>query len=179
MKLSKQITHGVVVFVMAFSLLVPLGPAIVSAAPGDMNWSRPNMGDTGDDAPWSNVAVSDNGQVMVAAAEQEIYVSKDAGATWASSPFDTGQISSFYSVAISNDGSKIVTVDWDGSVYTSNDYGVTWLERTGAGSGRWSGVAMSGDGSKIAANADNGYLYTSNDSGATWTVRTGIGPWGW
>ena len=57
---------------------------------------------------------------------------------------------------------------------------MTWEERTGSGTRKWSSIASSSDGMKLAAvDFDNGYIYTSSDGGTTWTERTGAGRFYW
>ena len=60
-----------------------------------------------------------------------------------------------------------------GTIYTSNDYGGSWLERTVAGSTTraWSSIASSGSGQYLAACVNNGTIYTSNDYGGSWVER--------
>ena len=66
-----------------------------------------------------------------------------------------------------------------GYIYTSSDFGVTWVSRTSAGSRNWYSIDSSWDGTKLAAVADGGYIYTSTDSGATWTARMSAGSRSW
>ena len=78
-----------------------------------------------------------------------------------------GNTMNWQSIASSADGSKLAAVVDGGSVYTSNDYGATWVKQTGAGTRRWSAIDMSDDGSKLVAsfNDGGGYIYTSVDYG--------------
>jgi len=79
------------------------------------------------------------------------------------------------SVASSSDGSKLVAAaDY---IYTSTNYGMTWVQQTNAGSGWWNSVASSSDGSKLVAAAD--YIYTSTNYGVTWVQQTNAGSRGW
>ena len=74
---------------------------------------------------------------------------------------------SWYCVASSADGTKLVACVRDGQIYTSSDSGVTWTPRES--SRPWSSVASSADGAKLVACALGGYIYTSPDSGVSWT----------
>lgn len=59
-------------------------------------------------------------------------------------------------------------------IYTSTDYGETWVKQTGSGSRSWVDIACSNDGNKIVAvdNTNyNGYIYVSTDLGVNWTQR--------
>ena len=64
-----------------------------------------------------------------------------------------------------------------GYLYTSNDGGTSWTQRTSAGYRRWTAVSCSTDGRKLVAcayslGASNEYIYTSTDYGSTWTARS-------
>jgi len=86
------------------------------------------------------------------------------------------------SLASSDNGSHLVGVEEGGAIFTSNDYGNTWVMETTtsaiAGLG-WSFVTSSSDGSHLAATASNGGgLWTSTDYGFSWSLKldsSGIG----
>ena len=82
--------------------------------------------------------------------------------------------SAFFSrFAISADGTKLVTADDGGYIYTSINSGATWTQRTDAGSRYWRTFTSSDDGTKLVAFDNSpGYTYTSVDSGVTWTAQT-------
>jgi len=124
-------------------------------------------------------------------------------------------ISLFYCVirfAITSDstGSYLAAIDNDneGYIYTSADYGVTWISRTTAGGRQWyvnyyymvivsssvylypfvlflrRGIASDSTGRYLAAADFNccsggGYIYTSSDYGVSWTSRTDAGTQYW
>ena len=93
-----------------------------------------------------------------------------AGGTW--TPLTTpilSQYQSWYDVASSADGMKLVATAYGGQLYTSTDAGATWTAR--ANDQGWVSVASSADGMKLVAAVAGGYLYTSTDSGVTWTER--------
>ena len=72
------------------------------------------------------------------------------------------------SITSSADGTNLAAVVGgmaNGYIYTSTDSGVTWTERTSAGSRRWGSITSSTDGTRLAV-ATWGYIYTSTDSGA-------------
>ena len=97
------------------------------------------------------------------------------------------------SIASNSDGTKLVAVSggyddatssYNGSIYTSQDSGVTWQNRTPEGHHHWYSVASSADGVKLVAayrnynnskGAFEGAIYTSQDSGATWQESTSAG----
>ena len=81
------------------------------------------------------------------------------------------------SVASSSDGSKLVAAaDY---IYTSTNYGMTWVQQTNAGSGWWNSVASSSDGSKLVAGTYGDYIYTSSNYGVTWVQQTNAGSRNW
>lgn len=88
-------------------------------------------------------------------------------------PTTTGVNRTWSSLAMSEDGTRLVAAAYAGRLYVSTDSGATWAERQPAGNvdKAWSCVAMSSSGTKIVAAAWNGRLYVSADSGATWTER--------
>jgi len=155
---------------------------------------------------WMSVASSSDGSRLVAVAGQNnpyeyiydyIYTSSDYGATW------TQQTNSgtrnWISVASSSDGSKLVAVAganlidnsydyiYNDYIYTSTDYGATWMQQTNAGSRGWSSVASSSDGSKLVVAARGiwssdripDYIYTSTNYGVTWMQQTNAGSNNW
>ena len=90
--------------------------------------------------------------------------------------------SAWLASAISDDGAKIVAIDFYGYTYTSTDSGATWTRRvvrSGTDPINLGWAASSADGTKLAAASSVGYIYTSTDSGATWTERTGSGSRTW
>ena len=72
-----------------------------------------------------------------------------------------------------------------GYIYTSTDYGATWVERTSPGSKSWFEITSSSDGTKLAATmapdteTAPSYIWTSTDSGVNWTQRTSSGSKFW
>ena len=116
---------------------------------------------------------SSDGQRLLAAAAQEIYVSPDGGANWTHSL----TLGSFCeAVASSSDGQCLALAGGPGSVYTSTNAGTTWTQRNLL---NCIGIASSSDGLRLAAvpNDEVG-VYTSTDGGVTWALRTaGGGDW--
>lgn len=169
------------------SKLVATGPSGAStSSDSGVTWVARNS------PTWfsSSVASSADGSKLVQVAMAgSIYTSNDFGVTWIprSSP------SIWVAVASSADGSKLVAASRNllgssansqtgGQIYTSSDFGVTWIPR-GLPS-FWSAVASSADGSKLAA-ADSvvvtplistvSTLYTSVPSiGSTLSTTPGI-----
>ena len=82
---------------------------------------------------------------------------------------------SWYSVAMSSDGTKQTAVVYNGQIYISSDSGNTWTPKDSNRS--WCAVAMSSDGTKQTAVVDNGQVYVSTDSGNTWTPKDSNRAW--
>lgn len=98
---------------------------------------------------------------------------------------------------MSADGSKLVACasfagtpaspsPGTGYIYTSSDFGATWIERTSVGKHFWIAVSMSADGAKLLASTmylHGGplpdFAYISTDSGETWTPITSLGTNDW
>ena len=90
----------------------------------------------------------------------------------------------FGGVAISDDGSKLIisesctkrdskgSCEAFGNIYTSNDYGLTWVKQENAGSRYWTGVSSSSDGRILHAVSYPGEIYRSEDFGFTWKKMT-------
>jgi len=85
---------------------------------------------------------------------------------------------SWFSIASSADGSKLVAVSpgggiYSGGIYISSNSGLTWTQ-TSAPFNYWGSVASSADGNKLVAVSDNefggspGQIYVSTNSGANW-----------
>jgi photosystem II stability/assembly factor-like uncharacterized protein len=87
-------------------------------------------------------------------------------------------------LAISDDGSKLIVsesctkrnakglCEAFGNIYTSNDYGLTWIRQENAGSRYWKGVASSSEGKILHAVSYPGDIYRSEDFGINWKKIT-------
>jgi photosystem II stability/assembly factor-like uncharacterized protein len=123
---------------------------------------------------WEDFSISDDGTKMVASDNGSyggLWVSTDAGATWAKkTPSGKGATS----LASTADGQTIWATSNSG-VRVSNDYGNTWVAKTGIlTSGFAVSLSVSPDGKYIAlgASGSSAGVYISSDSGATWEKRT-------
>ena len=149
---------------------------------------------------WGGVATSADGKTIVAAATwldycsaapAPVYVSTNAGGSWAQT---TAPSNHWSGVACSAGGTKLVAVASffgdpaagnyinDGLIYTSPDAGATWMP-TRVPRNNWTSVASSADGTRLVAVAGSlwdpassnyvgGVIYRSSDAGATWTQTT-------
>jgi hypothetical protein len=118
---------------------------------------------------WRSIACSSDGTRLIAAGDEGIYESLDAGLTWL---FLNPTQSS--SIACSADGTKIIAAV-SGAVYTSPDSGATWQQQALTPGGQYY-VASSADGTNLVAVGYSGIfgsIYLSSDSGATWNLPEG------
>lgn len=129
--------------------------------------------------PWVTVSSSADGVHLVAASGNsvsgEVWISADSGVTWTQTTPPDGAAHDFRGIAASASGSKVVLGAQTGKIYTSTDYGATWVDRNL--SRTWTYFASSTDGTKLAGAVYGGQLYTSTDSGATWTARESARDW--
>lgn len=91
----------------------------------------------------------------------------------------TGGFRNWKSCALSSDGQIMLASQYSGSLWLTNDGGVTWVEQTSAGSYTWAGVAMSADGRVCIALPAYGPLRITVDGGATWQSVTALGSKYW
>ncbi|TFZ04331.1 WD40/YVTN/BNR-like repeat-containing protein [Ramlibacter rhizophilus] len=129
------------------------------------------------DRIWISADMTPDGRKIVAIAyDGGPFISNDSGQTWTavSWPAFTPGIE-WESVAISDDGNRILVSALGMPLQLSVDGGATWSPVAQAGS--WRGVAMSGDGQRLVAVDQGGSIHTSTDGGLTWTSRTGTGDW--
>jgi hypothetical protein len=80
-------------------------------------------------------------------------------------------------VASSADGSHLVAVQDNWYIYTSSDFGVTWIQQTNTSFSGGTSVASSSDGSRLVVANGLG-IFASNDYGVTWAQRTNAPPSG-
>lgn len=102
----------------------------------------------------------------------------DGGVTWLWTQRDVPS-HSWYSLALSADGARIVAVATDGAIFASSDSGTTWTDRSVSGRDGWDSVVSSANGLTLATGSYNGYLLTSFDAGVTWTDRSPPGTHFW
>ena len=75
---------------------------------------------------------------------------------------------SWTSVSSSNSSQYVVAVATD-YIYTSTDFGSTWVQSNAPTSEMWTTVASSSSGEYLVAAASSGSIYTSSNYGNTWT----------
>jgi photosystem II stability/assembly factor-like uncharacterized protein len=135
--------------------------SIYSSVDGGATWTLCSGVGSGS---WSHVTMSGTGSVIAACNNQNenLYVSKDSGSTWAALTAPSGYYfgTSFVS---SSDGSIIASfANMYGSFTISKNYGSTWSDATRS-TGGGSNLLMSSDGSKIVFFSGNTmYSYNGN-----------------
>ncbi len=163
--------------------VVVAGDALFTSTDSGVTWI-PNSFSLNADEITSLVSSSDGTKLALTDAAG-VYVSIDSGATWTQTENTADQVTTFYSVAISADGTKLVAVGTannypyttQGPIITSSDSGTTWTKQNGTPVAAWNSVTSSADGTKLVAvsNVDSSgsfsIIATSGDSGVTWTTR--------
>ncbi|MEO6761435.1 MAG: Ig-like domain-containing protein [Candidatus Saccharimonadales bacterium] len=87
---------------------------------------------------------------------------------------------SFLSLTSTADGQHLAAGTNGGYIYTSDDYGTTWTQRTsGLTSGSWFAISYAPAGNILYAGQYNGDIYSSTNYGASWTDQTGSGHHAW
>jgi hypothetical protein len=125
---------------------------------------------------WNDVSISGDGTHVFAVAGNRsgVSVSTDFGNTW-----NTYSTNSFYSIASSQNGSRVIATN-RGSVLTSSDAGVTWNQQQLPSSGpnlyqNYGNVSISADGMKMATESGYGAVVTSIDGGEIWSRQDELG----
>lgn len=134
-----------------------------------VNWTEQQPNDVDSDRAWRAIAVSGNGQVLLAGeyeTDGRLYRSIDSGANWSElQPVgDTNQI--WLDAALDYDGSVIMAHRYASNVYISSDSGVNWGN---AGVTGTLCVACSSDGAVMLVGKNSGRLYLSINTGASFS----------
>ncbi len=138
---------------------------------------------------WKSVAVSSDGQHIIAVDQPtffpvlgggDIWISADGGTSWTDESALPANSSTsglnWTSVASSADGQKLIAVSQGNGVWSSLDGGATWTDVANftMSGGNWESVAMSADGKYMTAMPFNGDVWASSDYGVTWVNDTWI-----
>lgn len=140
---------------------------------GSMGWEGIAMDSTG------TKLFAIEGTLSVPTTNGYIFTSIDSGANWVKQT--NAGAKSWYAIAASSDGTKLVATTLPGQIYTSTDNGVNWTQRTSLSNKDFWAVTSSSNGKYLAAAATNNsgyvpdYIYTSNDYGVTWNANTNAG----
>jgi hypothetical protein len=134
---------------------------------------------------WTSVASDSTGTHLVAvAAYGDIWTSSDSGSTWNNrTPFGSAHGQNWVSVASDSTGDRLVAVaggghamagpDSTGDIWTSQDYGATWIDQTSSGPAHdhyWTSAASDSSGTHFVAVGSG--IWTSANAGTTWTQQT-------
>jgi len=116
---------------------------------------------------WTGIALSSGGEIQVGVADSDyifIYHTNFMTMTQSIGVGDWRQ------VAISADGKyqTAIAAAVNKEIYTSSDYGKTFIQSATSGSRSWYGIAMSSDGKYQTATVIYGDIYISSDYGITW-----------
>ena len=115
-----------------------------------------------------SIVSSSDGSFLVAVHPSAIFKSSDYGVTWREIEVQTNPLQYWWKVACSGTGRYIVAVGrYYGLIYTSNDFGETWIENSAPASD-WYSVATSDDGRFLVAVVIEGGIFHSADYGVNW-----------
>lgn len=134
---------------------------------------------------WLSSAISYDGLKILVSADfvSQVYLcdvtsvaalfGEDNASVW--SAMGVGSFQLWTGIACSDDGMKLAASVYNGKVWTSDDGGLFWIERTGLPTSIWGLIVSSADGTKLAvsdisigANA----IWISDDGGENWTQKT-------
>jgi len=158
----------------------PYGGGLLISRDGGATWlDRTPTSVDGPSYFWS-VAVSSNGQSILAGTYHLLFTSKDGGETWTEHPGPAGPGHGSWQVAMSADGTRLAALNNNpagyGAVWTSADGGGTWSRVFEIVYGTQ--IVSSADGTRLLVGQnydyvpDDGRLYISTDGGASWSSRT-------
>lgn len=111
--------------------------------------------------------------------ENNLTVLEDSvGTQWLTeNNFEEGE---WVDICASSCGKYRTAVGYRDSIYTSNDYGITWIKRS-LQNLNWFGISMSHDGQVQMATVNGGegsYVYVSTDFGVNWIPSSEEKEWG-
>ena len=133
-----------------------------------------------------SVASGNDGNFLATANIGGIEISRDRGLSWNLVIPDKAQFSSWSSIALSGDGSRLIALEsstqygniW-GKIWVSQDSGVTWKLSQSSSSQEWNSVASDSTGKNLVAIVTNGDIWTSPDSGVSWIDEKAAGQRAW
>lgn len=130
--------------------------------------------------PTAGISISHDGKYQIVVCEA-IYLSSDYGETWntttvindANRDYDDRN---WVACDISSDGKYVSATEVTGEIYTSQDYGVTWLKNDDVNvrDRQWQDISISSNGKFQTAIEKNGFVFISNDYGITWSISPNV-----
>lgn len=147
---------------------------VYTSTDGGGTWKKHDLGK----GQWWGVTTSSDGRKLMAASVTGVHLSDNGGDTWFKANLPEGD---WTRVASSNDGTRLAVSDYsaNGSVYTSNNSGITWVKRISSSTFRWQSMESSADGRIIFSGTNGGAMYVSKDYGSTWSTVTSLGNGDW
>ena len=120
--------------------------------------------------PIDRLAMSSNGMKLIGAdfSANSIKTSNDGGQTWVEQVVTNDPNRYWSSVAISDDGTRLVAIE-AGTIHVSTDDGDTWQEYASAVPIVVNELAVSGDAMTLVAKNYQDSMYFSTDGGETWS----------
>jgi hypothetical protein len=120
---------------------------------------------------WQAIACNGTGDYVLASDGTYVYISIDSGSTWKATTLS----GNFPALTIDIDGSIMYAAKYNGKIWSSTNYGVTWAEISASSTKNWQSIDCGDDGVYIVAGTEDEYVYTSENSGTTWDQRDIIG----
>ncbi|HUC84880.1 MAG TPA: hypothetical protein VL970_06790, partial [Candidatus Acidoferrales bacterium] len=140
-------------------ILTEAGALVRASTNSGITWFRlvsmPNDGSAPEYA-----AMSADGNSLAISGFGYLFSTTNFGATWTTNILTTP----CRQMAVSADGTKLVTAPYGGNIYTSTNSGATWIQQTNSPDLLWWSCASSADGTKLAAVSG-----TAGGSGAIYT----------
>jgi hypothetical protein len=125
---------------------------------------------------YSRISISSTGQYQYVAykdSSSQNKISSDFGESWTTSTTVPNQ-NDQRAICVSSTGQYQTIGAWNGSIWTSSDFGVNFVQRTQYTSKKWRSITISSTGQYQTAAAwfglsEGGQLYFSKDYGFTWS----------
>jgi len=135
----------------------------------------------GEGPSFNNVSMSRDGSLTIAVSTPNVYIGTSnpnppCEILWEfGSPCQPTQASpNWTSAAIDLSGQHIAVCASPGSIWVTDNHGITWTDTSGAFGGHehnWMSIDMDDTGQYMVACEQNGLIYTSNNYGVDWTAR--------
>lgn len=122
---------------------------------------------------WNGISTDSSGQRILALSHNGTFLSNDFGATWSLSSHHIAS-----KCVSSSTGQHLTTMQSNGYIHISSDFGTTWTEAVSAGLKKWHDIVSDSTGQRIVAvegqSSTGGGIHISADYGATWNRVNGM-----